>query len=190
MTNWNSWLCFVHFFTQTSSSWCHKAHNVTKLVDFLVGIDGASTLHLLNSLRPKEIEAFSNDTSISVKTNVIIVKSDVKSPIIPIFSQLQVNYSKKVVTKTLTFYWKRGIAESQSNFLFFWYQNIQIWRTTIHSQRNHDFGQILHLMTLFARSSSEKSCKIQTYHYLCLQRFVSFIMSIILKMKEVTNFKT
>ena len=127
MTNWNSWLCFVHFFTQTSSSWCHKAHNVTKLVDFLVGIDGASTLHLLNSLRPKdiEIEAFSNDTSISVKTNVIIVKSDVKSPIISIFSQLQVNYSKKVVTKTLTFYWKRGIAESQSNFLFFWYQNIQ-----------------------------------------------------------------
>ena len=37
---------------------------------------------------------FLNDTSVSVKDDVAMVKSDVKSLITSIFSQLQVNYSK------------------------------------------------------------------------------------------------
>ena len=42
----------------------------------------------------KEIDVFSNDTSVSIKDDVVMVKSDVKSLITFIFSQLQVNYSK------------------------------------------------------------------------------------------------
>ena len=44
--------------------------------------------------KDREIDAFSNDTSVSVKDDVLMVKSDVKSLITSIFSQLQVNYSK------------------------------------------------------------------------------------------------
>ena len=42
----------------------------------------------------REIDAFSNDNSVSVKDDVVMVKSDAKSLITSIFSQLQVNYSK------------------------------------------------------------------------------------------------
>ena len=52
-----------------------------------------------------EIDVFSNDTSISVKDDVVMVKSDVKYLITSIFSQLQVNYSK-FCYETLTFYQK------------------------------------------------------------------------------------
>ena len=40
-----------------------------------------------------EIDVFSNDTSVSVKGDVVMVKSDVKSLITSIFSQLQMNHS-------------------------------------------------------------------------------------------------
>ena len=42
----------------------------------------------------REIDVFSNDTSVLVKDDVAMVKFDVKSLIASIFSQLQVNYSK------------------------------------------------------------------------------------------------
>ena len=53
-------------------------------------------LHLLNILisNNREIDVFSNNTSGSVRDDVVMVKSDVKSLITSIFSQLQVNYSK------------------------------------------------------------------------------------------------
>ena len=41
-----------------------------------------------------EIDVFLNDTSVSVKGDVVMVKSDVKPLITSIFSQLQVNHSK------------------------------------------------------------------------------------------------
>ena len=41
-----------------------------------------------------EIDVFSIDNSVSIKDDVVIVKSEIKSLITSIFSQLQVNYSK------------------------------------------------------------------------------------------------
>ena len=42
----------------------------------------------------REIDVFSNDTSVSVKDDIVMVKSDIKSLNTSIFSQLKVNYSK------------------------------------------------------------------------------------------------
>ena len=42
----------------------------------------------------REIDVFLNDTSVSVKDDVVMVKCDVKSLFTYIFSQLHVNYSK------------------------------------------------------------------------------------------------
>ena len=42
----------------------------------------------------REIDVFLNDTSVSIKDDIIMVKTDVKSLITSIFSQFQVDYSK------------------------------------------------------------------------------------------------
>ena len=53
-------------------------------------------LHLLNMLMSKDrdIDVFSNDASVLVNDDVVIVKLDVKFLITSIFSQLPVNYLK------------------------------------------------------------------------------------------------
>ena len=43
--------------------------------------------------KEREIDVFSNDTSVSLKDDVVTVKFDVKSLITSIFSQLEVNHS-------------------------------------------------------------------------------------------------
>ena len=42
----------------------------------------------------REIDVILNDTSVSIKDDIIMVKTDVKSLITSIFSQFQVDYSK------------------------------------------------------------------------------------------------
>ena len=53
-------------------------------------------LHLSNILMSKDrdIDVFSNDTSVLVNGDVVMVKLDVKFQITSIFSQLPVNYLK------------------------------------------------------------------------------------------------
>lgn len=98
----------------------------------------------------REIDAFLNDTLVSVKDDVVMVKTDVKPLITSIFSQLQVNYSK--------------FRHEDINFLpntrYNWKGRHIIYLLTLtHSiivrllshKKKHNFGQILRLMTLLAR---------------------------------------